>query len=62
MYIKDVGSSSGTFLNGIRLCDANLESAKFEVRSGDYLQLGKDYADPKNKGPKPSVIPSKKKK
>lgn len=42
-YIKDVKSSSGTFLNHVRLSPPNCESAKVYLRDGDVLQLGVDY-------------------
>ncbi|TVY58157.1 E3 ubiquitin-protein ligase DMA2 [Lachnellula suecica] len=42
-YIKDVGSSSGTFLNHIRLSAPNTESKQFPVNDGDIVQLGIDF-------------------
>lgn len=42
-FIRDTKSSSGTFLNHIRLSPANSESRPFELRDGDVLQLGVDY-------------------
>ncbi|KZF26618.1 SMAD/FHA domain-containing protein, partial [Xylona heveae TC161] len=42
-HIKDVGSSSGTFLNHIRLSQPNLESRPFPVNDGDIVQLGIDF-------------------
>ncbi|KAF2188969.1 hypothetical protein K469DRAFT_564943 [Zopfia rhizophila CBS 207.26] len=42
-YIKDVKSSSGTFLNHIRLSQPNLESKPFKVKDGDIIQLGIDF-------------------
>ncbi|KAH9832006.1 SMAD/FHA domain-containing protein [Rhodofomes roseus] len=41
--IKDTKSSSGTFLNHVRLSPANTESRPAELRDGDILQLGVDY-------------------
>ncbi|KAF8344850.1 SMAD/FHA domain-containing protein, partial [Amanita rubescens] len=41
--IKDTKSSSGTFLNHIRLSPANQESRPFPLKDGDILQLGVDY-------------------
>ncbi|KAH6909753.1 cytoplasmic protein [Coprinopsis sp. MPI-PUGE-AT-0042] len=41
--IKDTKSSSGTFLNHIRLSPANTESKPFQLKDGDILQLGVDY-------------------
>ncbi|CAO3616750.1 unnamed protein product [Mucor hiemalis] len=44
IYIKDSGSSSGTFVNHIRLSAANTESIKAqEIMDGDLIQLGVDY-------------------
>ncbi|OBZ78257.1 putative E3 ubiquitin-protein ligase dma1 [Grifola frondosa] len=42
-FIKDTKSSSGTFLNHIRLSAANNESRPYEIKDGDLLQLGVDY-------------------
>ncbi|KAK7062719.1 hypothetical protein VNI00_000207 [Paramarasmius palmivorus] len=42
-WIKDTKSSSGTFLNHMRLSPANTESRAHQVRDGDILQLGVDY-------------------
>ena len=42
-YIKDVKSSSGTFLNHIRLSQPGLESRPFPVNDGDVVQLGIDF-------------------
>jgi len=41
--IKDTKSSSGTFLNHVRLSPANQESRPFQLKDGDILQLGVDY-------------------
>ncbi|ANZ73173.1 BA75_00553T0 [Komagataella pastoris] len=42
-YIKDLKSSSGTFLNNQRLAPANTESPLFRLQDGDILQLGIDF-------------------
>jgi pSer/pThr/pTyr-binding forkhead associated (FHA) protein len=42
-YIKDVKSSSGTFLNHIRLSPPSVESRPFPVNDGDIVQLGIDF-------------------
>ncbi|KAI8369628.1 SMAD/FHA domain-containing protein [Radiomyces spectabilis] len=43
VYIRDTKSSSGTFLNRVRLSPPNQESRPFELKSGDIIQLGVDY-------------------
>jgi len=42
-YIRDVKSSSGTFLNHIRLSQPNTESKPFPINDGDVVQLGIDF-------------------
>lgn len=42
-FIRDVASSSGTFLNHIRLSPPNTESKQFPVKDGDIIQLGIDF-------------------
>lgn len=42
-YIKDVKSSSGTFLNHIRLSSPGAESKPYPVNDGDIVQLGIDF-------------------
>jgi pSer/pThr/pTyr-binding forkhead associated (FHA) protein len=42
-YIKDVKSSSGTFLNHVRLSSPGIESKPFAVKDGDIVQLGIDF-------------------
>ncbi|KAK9459667.1 uncharacterized protein V1516DRAFT_680502 [Lipomyces oligophaga] len=42
-FVKDVKSSSGTFLNRIRLSPANTASQAFPLNDGDILQLGMDF-------------------
>ncbi|EON69982.1 hypothetical protein W97_09247 [Coniosporium apollinis CBS 100218] len=42
-YIKDVKSSSGTFLNHIRLSQPGVESQPYPVKDGDVVQLGIDF-------------------
>lgn len=41
--IKDVASSSGTFLNHIRLSQPNQESRLYPIKDGDIVQLGIDF-------------------
>ena len=42
-YIRDVKSSSGTFLNHIRLSAPGTESRPYEIKDGDIVQLGIDF-------------------
>lgn len=42
-YIKDVKSSSGTFLNHVRLSSPGQESRPYPVNDGDIVQLGIDF-------------------
>ncbi len=42
-YIKDVKSSSGTFLNHVRLSPAGVESEYCKINDGDMIQLGVDF-------------------
>ncbi|RDL39557.1 uncharacterized protein BP5553_03897 [Venustampulla echinocandica] len=42
-YIRDVKSSSGTFLNHIRLSLPGTESKPYPVNDGDIVQLGIDF-------------------
>lgn len=42
-FIKDVKSSSGTFLNHVRLSPPNTESRPYPVKDGDIVQLGIDF-------------------
>lgn len=42
-YIKDVKSSSGTFLNHVRLSSPGMESRAYPVNDGDIVQLGIDF-------------------
>ncbi|KAL7323409.1 hypothetical protein PS15p_211319 [Mucor circinelloides] len=43
VQLKDTKSSSGTFVNHVRLSPANTESRPVEIRDGDLVQLGVDY-------------------
>ena len=43
IYIKDIGSSSGIFLNKMRLSPSGKESRPYPVNQGDVVQLGVDY-------------------
>ncbi|KAI8340457.1 SMAD/FHA domain-containing protein [Chlamydoabsidia padenii] len=43
VLIRDLGSSSGTFLNSERLSPANTKSEDFELTDGDILRIGTSY-------------------
>ncbi|OAD07846.1 hypothetical protein MUCCIDRAFT_134153, partial [Mucor lusitanicus CBS 277.49] len=43
LYIRDTKSSSGTFLNHVRLSPAGSESRPVELHDGDIVQLGVDF-------------------
>ncbi|KXS12012.1 hypothetical protein M427DRAFT_59881 [Gonapodya prolifera JEL478] len=43
VYLKDTASSSGTFLNHMRLSPSAKESRPYPLRNGDVIQLGIDY-------------------
>ncbi|KAI8085152.1 uncharacterized protein BX664DRAFT_284201, partial [Halteromyces radiatus] len=43
VFIRDIGSSSGTFVNRIRLSASNEISPPMELKDGDTIQLGVDY-------------------
>ncbi|EPY51847.1 mitotic spindle checkpoint protein Dma1 [Schizosaccharomyces cryophilus OY26] len=42
-YIQDMGSSSGTFLNHVRLSPPSKTSKPYAMSNNDILQLGADY-------------------
>ena len=42
-YLRDTKSSSGTFLNHVRISPPNSESKPFLLKDGDVIQLGVDY-------------------
>ncbi|KAK3814287.1 MAG: hypothetical protein J3Q66DRAFT_35136 [Benniella sp.] len=45
VFIRDLKSSNGTFLNGRRLCPENTESESFELNQNDNLEFGIDIMD-----------------
>ena len=49
VYIKDVGSSNGTFINGERLSAESVKSSVFELHSEDTVEFGIDIASEDNK-------------
>ncbi|KAI9197404.1 uncharacterized protein BJ171DRAFT_570793 [Polychytrium aggregatum] len=54
VYIKDIGSSSGTFLNKMRLSPSGKESRPYPIKEGDTIQFGIDYKG-KEEGKYPSM-------
>ncbi|KAJ3175753.1 hypothetical protein HDU87_005746 [Geranomyces variabilis] len=46
VWVKDVKSSNGTFLNGKRLSEDNVESEPHELNTGDRLEFGLDIKNP----------------
>lgn len=42
-FVKDVGSSSGTFVNNLRLSYCNEASAERKIETGDIIRFGVDY-------------------
>ena len=42
-FVADVGSNSGTWLNGQRLSDAGVASLHFQLKTGDIIRIGADY-------------------
>lgn len=44
-FLKDTGSSNGTFINNQRLSQTTSESEPFEVSSGDIVQFGVDVME-----------------
>ncbi|KAL7746936.1 hypothetical protein RI367_007756 [Sorochytrium milnesiophthora] len=42
-FFKDTKSSSGTFINNVRISPAGQESAPVQLKDGDIIQLGVDY-------------------
>ncbi|KAH6571462.1 hypothetical protein BASA60_007174 [Batrachochytrium salamandrivorans] len=43
VYLRDIGSNSGTFKNHARISPPGVVSPEIEIYTGDYIQLGKDY-------------------
>lgn len=44
-FIKDTGSSNGTFINNVRLSQTSAVSEPYEVSSGDIVQFGVDVME-----------------
>eukprot|EP00158_Paraphelidium_tribonemae_P008169 Partr_v1_DN28500_c1_g1_i1_m41625 len=42
-WIRDTGSNSGTWINGIRLSEPGIPSEEYSVRTGDMIRIGTDY-------------------
>ncbi|RDB28011.1 hypothetical protein Hypma_002244 [Hypsizygus marmoreus] len=49
IYIKDVKSSNGTFINGERLSNEGIESEPFVLKSDDIVEFGIDIVSEDNK-------------
>ncbi|WRT64575.1 uncharacterized protein IL334_001507 [Kwoniella shivajii] len=49
MYIKDVRSSNGTFINGERLSPESVESEPFELKNEDQVEFGIDIVSEDNR-------------
>ncbi|KAJ3785861.1 hypothetical protein GGU10DRAFT_312210 [Lentinula aff. detonsa] len=49
IFIKDVKSSNGTFINGERLSPESLESEPYELKSDDIVEFGIDIVGEDNK-------------
>ncbi|KAJ3139344.1 hypothetical protein HDU90_000710 [Geranomyces variabilis] len=49
VYLRDTASSSGTFLNRMRLSPSGKESRPYPLKSGDVVQLGLDYVGDKKR-------------
>ena len=49
VYIKDVKSSNGTFINGERLSPEAVESDVFELHNNDMIEFGIDITSEDNK-------------
>ncbi|KAF5349358.1 hypothetical protein D9758_011785 [Tetrapyrgos nigripes] len=49
IFIRDVKSSNGTFINGERLSSEGLESEPFELKSDDIVEFGIDIVGEDNK-------------
>ncbi|ORZ34965.1 hypothetical protein BCR44DRAFT_1530050, partial [Catenaria anguillulae PL171] len=43
LLLPDTKSSSGTFINNVRVSPANTESQPIQLKDGDIIQLGVDY-------------------
>lgn len=50
IYIRDVKSSNGTFINGIRLSPEGEESASVELHNGDQVEFGIDIMNEDGSG------------
>ncbi|KAJ3220234.1 hypothetical protein HDU67_003249 [Dinochytrium kinnereticum] len=44
VYLQDIGSQGGTFVNSVRLSQPGGKSECFELRTGDIVQLGQDLS------------------
>ncbi|KAG1785319.1 SMAD/FHA domain-containing protein, partial [Suillus plorans] len=49
IYIKDVKSANGTFINGERLSPEGVQSEPFELKNDDIVEFGIDIIGEDNK-------------
>jgi pSer/pThr/pTyr-binding forkhead associated (FHA) protein len=50
IWIQDLQSSNGTFLNGLRLSEEGIQSQLRELKDGDKLEFGVDIMEEDGKG------------
>jgi len=43
IFLRDLGSNGGTFLNGVRICQYGTVCEPHEIKSGDFIQFGQDF-------------------
>jgi len=55
IYLKDLGSNGGTFLNGVRICQYGTVCEPHEIKSGDFIQFGQDFYEGGIKSPKMDI-------
>lgn len=56
VYIKDVKSSNGTFINGVRLSPEGEESTSVELNNGDQVEFGIDIMNEDGSGKKDRIF------
>jgi len=55
IYLKDLGSNGGTFLNGVRICQFGAVCEPQEIKSGDFIQFGQDFYEGGMMSPKKEI-------